>query len=257
MTYDDFFSGKTALVTGAASGMGRAIALSFARAGADVLVADVDVEGGHATAADVVALGGKGEFHRTDVSVSQDVSAMVERATSISGRLDCAVNGAAIENETGPLGDCEEATFDRLVAVNLKSVFLCMREEIRAMRTLGDGGAIVNIASTSSFRPQSNQAVYTATKHGVIGLTKAGAIDHSHEGIRINAVCPGAIETPMLLSAISARGRDGNEVARRLSLTGEFGQPQEIANAVLWLCSDQSTFTMGHALAVDGGYLAR
>lgn len=257
MTYDGYFAGRTAVVTGAASGMGRAIALSFAKAGADVLVADVDVDGGQATAADVLAAGSKGEFHRTDVSSSDDVVAMVEHARSINGRLDCAVNGAAIENETGPLGDCEEATFDRLIAVNLKSVFLCMREEIRAMRDLGAGGAIVNIASTSSFRPQANQAVYTATKHGVIGLTKAGAIDHAQDGIRINAVCPGAIETPMLLSAISARGRDADEVAKRLSLTGEFGQPQEIADAVLWLCSDQSTFTMGHALAVDGGYLAR
>ena len=170
--------------------------------------------------------------------------------------LDCAANVAAIETETTLLADCDEATFDRLVAVNLKSVFLCLKYEIRAMLERG-GGAIVNIASTNSFRPLPKQAVYTATKHGVVGLTKTAAIEYAAAGIRINAVAPGAIDTPMLRGAMAARGSAEQDVLARLSLTGRFGQPAEIAHAVLWLCSDESAFTMGHVLAVDGGYLAR
>jgi NAD(P)-dependent dehydrogenase (short-subunit alcohol dehydrogenase family) len=251
------FEAKVALVTGASGGMGRAISLAFAAAGASVLVADIAEEGGRATVGLIEEAGGKAVFHRTDVSSARDVDQMVAAAVTRFGGLDCAVNGAAIENETLPLADCEESTFDRMIAVNLKSVFLCMKYEILAMREHGRGGAIVNIASTNSFRPQPHQAAYTASKHGVLGLTRAGALDHTAEGIRINAICPGAIETPMLLGAIEARGRDRDEVAGRLSLLGRFGQSDEIAKAVLWLCSDESSFTVGHALAVDGGYLAR
>lgn len=251
------FEGRSAVVTGAAGGMGRAICLALGAAGAKVVVADVAVDGGEETVALVEQAGGTAQFVATDVSSSDDVQAMVARAVSSFGGLDLGVNAAAIENETSPVADCEESTFDRMIAVNLRSVFLCMKYEVRAMREQGRGGAIVNIASTNSFRPQPNQAAYTASKHGVLGLTRAGAIDHASDGIRINAVCPGAIETPMLLGAIQARGRDRDEVARRLSLFGRFGQPDEIARAVLWLCSDDSSFTTGHALAVDGGYLAR
>lgn len=251
------FEGRSAVVTGAAGGMGRAICLALGAAGAKVVVADVAVDGGEETVALVEQAGGTAQFVATDVSSSDDVQAMVARAVSSFGGLDLGVNAAAIENETSPVADCEESTFDRMIAVNLRSVFLCMKYEVRAMREQGRGGVIVNIASTNSFRPQPNQAAYTASKHGVLGLTRAGAIDHASDGIRINAVCPGAIETPMLLGAIQARGRDRDEVARRLSLFGRFGQPVEIARAVLWLCSDDSSFTTGHALAVDGGYLAR
>jgi len=167
------------------------------------------------------------------------------------------VNAAAIELEADRLADIDEATFDRLVAVNLKSIFLCLKYEIRQMLAQGDGGAVVNIASTNSFRPQPHQSVYTATKHGVIGMTRNAAIDYAGDGIRINAICPGSIDTPMLRAAIDRRGRDPEEVANRLSLIGRFGTVDEIAKAALWLCSDESSFTMGHALAVDGGYLAR
>jgi len=132
-----------------------------------------------------------------------------------------------------------------------------MKHQAQVMRASGHGGSIVNIASTNAFRPQPNQAAYTASKHGVLGLTRAAAVDHAVDGIRVNAVCPGAIGTPMLLGAIEARGRDKDEVARRLSLFGRFGTTEEIAKAVLWLCSDDASFTTGHALAVDGGYLAR
>jgi NAD(P)-dependent dehydrogenase (short-subunit alcohol dehydrogenase family) len=251
------FDDRVAVVTGGASGMGRAIALALAGEGAAVVVADVAVEGGEQTAADITDKGGRAVFRRTDVSDSAAVAAMVETAVAEFGGFDVGVNAAAIENETRPLADCEEETYDRILAVNLRSVFLCMKYEIRAMRSQGRGGSVVNIASTNSFRPQPHQAAYTASKHGVLGLTRAGAVDHAGDGIRVNAVCPGAIETPMLLGAIAARGRDPQEVAGRLSLFGRFGTTDEIACAVLWLCSDDASFTTGHALAVDGGYLAR
>jgi NAD(P)-dependent dehydrogenase (short-subunit alcohol dehydrogenase family) len=257
VTYHESFARKTAIVTGAGSGMGRATAQAFAAAGANVVVADIAVGAGQETVALIEQDGGIATFVQTDVSKSADVEAMVDQAIASFGRLDFAMNGAAIENESTPLAECEEMAFDRLVAVNLKSVFLCMKYEIRAMQREGTGGAIVNIASTNAFRPQPNQAIYTASKHGVLGLTRAAAVDYASAGIRINAVCPGAIETPMLVNAMAARRRDPEDVIRRLSLVGRFGQATEVANAVLWLCSDQSSFTVGHALAVDGGYLAR
>jgi len=250
------FAGKVALVTGAAGGMGRATAQAFAAAGAKVVAADIAADEGEQTAKLIRGNGGEAVFVRTDVSDAADVEAAVATAVNEYGGLDCAANMAAIETETTFLADCEEATFDRLVAVNLRSIFLCLKYEIRAMLQRG-GGSIVNIASTNSFRPLPKQAVYTATKHGVIGLTKTAAIEYAGKGIRVNAVAPGAIDTPMLRGAIAARGSDEAEVISRLSLIGRFGDPTEIANAVLWLCSDGSTYTVGHTLAVDGGYLAR
>jgi len=250
------FDGKVALVTGAAGGMGAATARAFAAAGACVVAADITAEAGEATAEAIRREGGKAVFVRTDVSRAGDVEAAVAAAAENFGGLDCAVNAAAIETETTLLADCDEATFDRLVAVNLKSVFLCLKYEIRAMLERG-GGAIVNIASTNSFRPLPKQAVYTATKHGVVGLTKTAAIEYAGSGIRVNAIAPGAIDTPMLRGAMAARGSREEDVLARLSLTGRFGRPDEIASAALWLCSDESTNTIGHVLAVDGGYLAR
>jgi glucose 1-dehydrogenase len=144
-----------------------------------------------------------------------------------------------------------------VIAVNLRSVYLCVKHEIGVMLEQGRGGSIVNIASTNSFRPQPTHSAYTASKHGVLGITRNAAMDYAADGIRVNAICPGAIDTPMLRGAIERRGRDPKDVAARLSLLGRFGDPNEIANAALWLCSDESSFTLGHALAVDGGYLAR
>lgn len=251
------FEGQVALVTGAAGGMGRAIADAFAGAGAAVTVGDINEQGGRETVEDIVAGGGRATFVPTDVASAAAVERLVAAAVNEFGGLDCAVNAAAIENEMVPLAETEEADFDRIIAVNLKSVFLCMKYELRAMLAQGHGGAIVNIASTNSFRPQTNQAAYTASKHGVLGITRAAAIDYAGEGIRINAICPGTIDTPMLRDAMARRGRDPEDVIRRLSLIGRFGTPHEIAKAALWLCSDDASFTMGHALAVDGGYLAR
>ena len=251
------FDGQVAIVTGASGGMGRAVALAFAAAGASVVAADLTEDAGRETVEQIGQAGGRAVFVPTDVSDAAAVEALVARATGDFGRLDCAVNAAAIEGERGPLHEVDDEVFDRIIAVNLRSIFLCMKHEILAMLAAGRGGAIVNIASTNSFRPQPHQSAYTASKHGVLGMTRNAAVDYGAEGIRINAICPGAIDTPMLRAAMERRGRQPEEVANRLSLLGRFGQPDEIAQACLWLCSDESSFTTGHALAVDGGYLAR
>jgi glucose 1-dehydrogenase len=251
------FSGKVAVVTGAAGGMGRAIAVAFGQAGADVLAADLATENGEATAELVRETGARAHFVTTDVADADSVEAMVAAAVERFGGLDCAVNGAAIELETVRLHELEDDVFDRVIAVNLRSVYLCLKHEIRVMLEQGRGGSIVNIASTNSFRPQPTHSAYTASKHGVLGITRNAAMDYAADGIRVNAICPGAIDTPMLRGAIERRDRDPKDVAARLSLLGRFGDPNEIAMAALWLCSDESSFTLGHALAVDGGYLAR
>ncbi len=255
------FTGDVALVTGAAGGMGRAIALAFATAGAAVVAADVDVSGGQETERLVCAAGGSADFIATDISDPDAVEALVATAVDRYGRLDCAVNAAAIENETSPLHECDLESFERMQAVNVRGVFLCMKYEIAAMLTneqRPDGrGAIVNIASTNSFRPQHDQPAYTASKHAVLGLSRSAALDYARRGVRVNVICPGSIDTPMLRDAMRRRGRDPQDVADRLSLLGRFGTPEEIAAAALWLCSDASSFTIGHALAVDAGYLAR
>jgi glucose 1-dehydrogenase len=191
------------------------------------------------------------------VSDGEQVAAAVKVAVDRFGRLDCAVNAAAIETETVLLHESTDESFDRMLAVNLRGVYLSMKYELSAMLAGGNGGAIVNIASTNAFRPQPHQASYTAAKHGVLGLTRAAAIDYGPLGVRVNAISPGGIDTPMLRNAMERRGRDPQDVANRLSLIGRFGTPEEIAAAALWLCSDASSYTMGHALAVDAGYLAR
>jgi glucose 1-dehydrogenase len=251
------FAGKVAIVTGGAGGMGRATALAFAAAGAKVAVSDITADAGEETAAMVRDAGGDAVFVQTDVADSGSVVHLVDETVSRFGALHCAVNAAAIELERVRLHELDDEVFDRIIAVNLRSVYLCMKYEVRAMLAGAAGGAIVNIASTNSFRPQPHQSAYTASKHGVLGMTKNAAVDYAGDGIRINAVCPGAIDTPMLRAAMERRGRDPQDTANRLSLFGRFGTPEEIAQACLWLCSDDSSFTTGHALAVDGGYLAR
>lgn len=253
--------GRTGVVTGATGGMGRAIVAALLEAGANVVATDRNDQ--HADG--LLALGadaaGDITFVAGDVSKSGDVVAVIAEALSRHGRLDCAVNAAAIEFETVPLADCADDDFDTMMAVNVRGVFLSMKHELRAMIDTseardGGGASIVNIASTNSFRPQNDQPAYTASKHAVLGLTRSAAMDYASAGVRVNAICPGAIDTPMLRNAVERRGRDADAVASRLGLFGRFGQPAEIANAVLWLCSDSSSFTTGHALAVDGGMLA-
>ncbi len=255
------FSGDVVFVTGAGGGMGRAISTAFANAGATVVMADIDEAGGAETARLVDEIGGDAVFVPTDVSDSTQIAAAVGVATERFGRLDCAVNAAAIETETAALHECDDDNFDRMQAINVRGLFLSMKHELAAMLENepvdGARGAIVNIASTNSFRPQHDQPAYTASKHAVIGLTRSAAYDYAARGVRVNAICPGTIDTPMLRNAIERRGRDPQDVISRLSLIGRFGRPDEIAAAALWLCSDASSFTIGHALAVDAGYLAR
>jgi glucose 1-dehydrogenase len=252
VTYD--LAGKVAIVTGATGGMGRAITRALAASGANVMAADRSVVDGFVD--EHSGLAGEVALRAVDVSVEREVASLVDATVDRFGRLDVAINAAAIEFETVPLADSTAEDFDRMIAVNSRGVFLCMKHELRVLVDQGDGGSIVNIASTSSHRPQHEQSAYTASKFAVLGLTMSAAIDYAKFGIRVNAISPGAIDTPMLRSAMERRGRNAEDVARRLSRFGRFGRPEEIAQAALWLCSEGSSFTTGHALAVDGGMLA-
>jgi len=252
--------GRAAIVTGATGGMGRAIVAKLVEAGANVVATDRNDD--HAGELIALSADGAGDvaFIAADISNADDVIAVVSATLTRHGRLDCAVNAAAIEFETVPLAECVDDDFDRMMAVNARGVFLSMKHELRAMIETasirdGSGASIVNIASTNSFKPQHDQPAYTASKHAVLGLTRSAAIDYASHGIRVNSICPGAIDTPMLRQAMERRGRDVDDVAHRLSQFGRFGEPAEIAAAALWLCSDASSFTTGHALAVDGGML--
>jgi NAD(P)-dependent dehydrogenase (short-subunit alcohol dehydrogenase family) len=248
------FAGKVVLVTGAASGIGRAAALAFGRAGASVVVADTSVEGGHATAAMIVEAGGKALFVNANVARAGDVEAMVAKTVSYYGRIDCAVNNAAIEEESQLLAEGDEAQFDRIMAVNLKGVWLCMKYELRQMEKQG-GGAIVNMSSTAGLVGSPERAIYSASKHAVIGLTRTAAVEYAGAGIRVNSLCPGAVRTPMLARAFD-RAPQLEERIKAGSPIGRFAEPGEIANAVLWLCSEHASFVTGHQLAIDGGLTA-
>jgi NAD(P)-dependent dehydrogenase (short-subunit alcohol dehydrogenase family) len=253
------YAGEVVLVTGAGGGMGRAIAEGFATAGASLVLADVDDAGCAAACNRAIEVGADAVAVHCDVSDAAQVDAMVAVAVDRFGGLDHAINAAAIENESGPVHELEQARFEQMQSVNLGGVFLCMKAEINAMLQTRSGGgcSIVNVASTNSVRPQPHQPAYTASKYGVLGITKAVAIDCAPLGIRVNAILPGSIDTPMLRGAMERRGRNPEEVAKRLSLLGRFGRPSEIADAALWLCSSSASFVVGHALAVDAGYLAR
>lgn len=256
ISYD--FSGRTALVTGATGGMGRAVTAALVASGANVMASDLSAEAGAGLVDEFAGGAGTLEFADADVSDLAAVESLVAHTVDRFGGLDCAVNAAAIEFETVPLAECADDEFDRMMNVNTRGLFACMKYEIRAMLDggTGTGGrSLVNIASTNSFRPQRNQPAYTASKHAVLGLTRSAALDYAGQGIRINAICPGAIDTPMLRSAMERRGGTPDDVARRLSPLGRLGEPPEIAAAAMWLCSDASSFTTGHALAVDGGML--
>ena len=247
--------GRVAIVTGATGGMGRAITRRLADAGADVMATDLTDRDADALLAACDDAAGNVSFTAGDVADAGDVQAVVSAAVTAFGGLHCAVNAAAIEFETVPLAECADDDYDRMMAVNVRGVFLAMKHEIRAMLDAGTGGSIVNIASTNAYKPQYGQPAYTASKHAVLGLTRSAAMDYARHDIRINCICPGAIDTPMLRNAMERRNRDADDTAKRLSLFRRFGEPTEIADAALWLCSDASSFTTGHALAVDGGML--
>ena len=244
-------AGKSALVTGASGGIGRATALAFARSGASVLVADVNAEGGQETVAMIEAAGGRAVWQRCDVSDAGEVRAMIAAAVSAFGRLDCAFNNAGLNR----LGDDEydDAIWERNMGINLSGVMRCMREESAAMLATG-GGAIVNTSSINGITGNPGQPAYTAAKHGVIGLTRHGALRWAQAGIRVNAVCPGVIETPMTAPLVA--NPDMKKVIDAMTPMGRMGTAEEIAEAVVWLCSPAASFVTGHAMVVDGGATA-
>jgi NAD(P)-dependent dehydrogenase (short-subunit alcohol dehydrogenase family) len=245
------FAGKVAFVTGAASGIGRAAALAFAQAGASVVLADLSEAGNQETARLVEQQGGRALAVMCNVTRTEDVNAALERAIETFGRLDFAFNNAGAEQPITATADLTEEEWDRIVAVNLRSVFLCMKHEIPLMLKQG-GGAIVNTSSGAGVKGFKGQAAYAAAKHGVVGLTKSAALDYAPQNIRINAVCPGIISTPMM-DRFTVGTAEGRERVISQEPIGRMGQPEEIANAVLWLCSDAAAFVVGHAMVVDGG----
>ena len=247
--------GKIALVTGAGSGIGRESALAFGASGAQVMVSDVVVEGGEETVARIKAAGGEATFMRADVSQRAEVEALIRQTVETYGRVDCAHNNAGIEGDLAPTCDCTEANWDRTIAINLKGVWLCMKYEIPQMLEQGSG-VIVNTSSVAGLVGFVNLPAYTATKHGVAGLTRTAALEYAQQGIRVNAVCPGVIHTPMIDRIV---GGDAEAEAQFTSLepVGRMGSPAEVAQAVVWLCSDAASFVTGVAMPVDGGFVAQ
>ena len=247
--------GKIALITGAGSGIGRASALTFAREGAKVAVADKLVDGGRETVRMVEAAGGTASFIEVDVSDAASVEAMVNATVETYGRIDCAYNNAGIEGQVAPTDSYADDMFDRVIAVNLTGVWLCMKYEIPRLLEQG-GGAIVNTASGAGLIGVAGLSAYVASKHGVIGLTKTAALEYAKSGIRVNAVCPGLIQTPMV-ERLTADQPQLGEALVAMEPVGRTGRPEEIAESVVWLCSDAASFVTGHAISVDGGFVAQ
>jgi NAD(P)-dependent dehydrogenase (short-subunit alcohol dehydrogenase family) len=243
--------GKVALVTGAGSGIGRATALAFAGAGAQVVAADVATEGGEATVALIRTAGGEATFIRADVARADEVLALVSGTVARYGRLDYAHNNAGIFGARVAIFiDYPDEAFDEVIAVNLRGIWLCMKAELRQMLAQG-AGAIVNTSSVYGLVGGGTSAAYVASKHGVVGLTKAAALQHAAAGIRVNAVCPGVIDTPMVSSPAALVD------SARVYPLGRVGTPDEVAQLVVWLCSDAAAFVTGAAIPVDGGYVAQ
>ena len=247
--------GKIALVTGGGSGIGRATALTFAREGAKVVVADVVVEGGEETVRLIKAAGGEALFVKADMAKAAEVEAMVQKAAATYGRLDCAHNNAGIEGATGRTADYREEDWDRVISINLTGVWFCLKYEIAQMLKQG-GGAIVNTASDAGLLGVPQMPAYVASKHGVVGLTKTAALEYAKAGIRVNAVCPGVIKTPMVDRITGQRAGRAERMAAAEPV-GRMGKPEEIAEAVVWLCSDAASFVTGLPMPVDGGIIAQ
>jgi NAD(P)-dependent dehydrogenase (short-subunit alcohol dehydrogenase family) len=245
---------KVALVTGGSSGIGRAAALAFAREGAKVVVADVQVAGGQETVRLIGDAGGEAVFVRTDVASPVEVQALVDQAVQRYGRLDCAFNNAGIEGTLAPTAECSEENWNRTLEVNLKGVWLCMKAEIAQMLKQG-GGAIVNTASVAGLVGFQNLPAYCASKGGVVQLTRTAALEYAKMGIRINAVCPGVIRTAMVERVTGGNPQTEAQFVA-MEPVGRMGTPEEVAAAVVWLCSDAASFVTGHPMVVDGGLVA-
>lgn len=247
------FAGRTALITGAAGGIGSATALAFAKAGASVMLADI-AESGAQLAQTIVDHGGKAQFLRTDVTRMDQIEDLVAQTVRQFGGLDFAFNNAGIEEEHARLADSDEALFDRMMAINVKGVWACMRAELRVMKAQGHG-VIINTASVAGLVGAPKHAIYGASKHAVIGLTKSAAAEYGKAGIRINAVCPGVIRTAMF-ERVVAQGLADEQRIRRVHPIGRIGEVGEISGAVLWMCSEQASFMTGHSMTIDGGMTA-
>src|ERR1700683_940700 len=252
----EILDGKSAIVTGGGSGIGRATALIFAREGARVTVADVAEEGGRETVEMIVKKGGAAQFQRCDVARAAEVDALIASAVKAYGRLDCAFNNAGIGGAQRTTADYSEEEWDRIMAVNLKGVWLCMRAEIRQFLSQRSGGAIVNTASAAGLVASHSMPAYTAAKHGVVGLTKTAAIEYARSGIRINDVCPGIIDTPLVADMIAQQPKLAG-VLDRAEPIGRKARPEEIGEAVAWLCSERASFVTGASISVDGGITAQ
>lgn len=245
-------AGKVAVVTGGGSGIGRATAEAIAEAGASVVIGNRNAEQGEEVVQAIRTAGGQAVFQRTDVTRAADVAALVQRAVQEFGKLDLAFNNAGVDGAHAPLAEQSEAEVSFILDVNIKGVWLCMKYEIEQMLENG-GGAIVNTSSIFGLNGYPGWSIYTATKHAVTGMTKAAALEYATKGIRVNAVGPGPIETPLLEKGT---GGDPNAYASFVPM-GRIGQPREVANAVVWLCSDEASFITGHTLPVDGGVVSQ
>jgi NAD(P)-dependent dehydrogenase (short-subunit alcohol dehydrogenase family) len=246
---------RVALVTGAGSGIGRASALAFAAAGARVVVADRDADGAHQTAQRIADTGAEAVTVEADVTDPAEVDALVVAALNAYGRLDCAHNNAGVFGELTPTAELSEDLWDRVMAVNLRGAWLCMRAELRHMLNNG-GGAIVNTASVGGLVGFPGLPAYVASKHGLIGLTKSAALEYVQAGIRVNAICPGLTRTPMANEMCQHDPEIEAQLLAQYQPLGRMGAPEEVAAAAVWLCSDAASFVTGHAMAVDGGWLA-
>lgn len=250
------YKGNVALVTGAASGIGKAAAIAFAQNGIKTVLADVAADAGEKSALEIVKkFDTPSIFVKCDVSNADEVKKLIQKTIQEFGRIDYAFNNAGIEGVPSPTAECTEENWDRTININLKGVWLCMKYEIEQMLKQG-GGAIVNCSSIAGLVGFSGIPAYTASKHGILGLTKTAALEYAKTGIRVNAVCPGVIDTPMVTRFTGGR----SEVAAQLAQSepiGRMGKPEEIGNAVLWLCSDQASFVTGHSMVIDGGWVAQ
>ena len=244
---------KVALVTGAGSGIGQAIAIELAAEGARVAVAEIMEETGKATIEQIRASGGESIFLRTDVSQEAEMKAMIQATLETYGRIDCLINNAGIDGDTALTADCSRENWDRVIGINLTSVFLGMKYVIPHMLNQNGGGSIVNIASTMGVVAHQNVPAYVASKHGVVGLTKSTALGYVKDNIRINAVCPGNTRTAILDHVMKERP-EIFEALMAATPIGRLAEPAEIANVVVWLCSDKASFVTGHALVADGCY---